>query len=432
MGLLENYSLSHYGPSSSTMVSKYRKWSFNHDQSTLTGGKRKRSRGRKDNNNMLLKSVLRHQQILHNNKYFVVGKGGDDDDQRTKNRPTTRRSPLNTPLTPVNTDALRILHANMQARDNEILQMLGNLDFRIGQAERDAEIAVAATTHQSPTTLLASPILQDGRRQLSNAGSNANSSSRSSSRTSSSPNEAQGAVIALNNQLPLIFNQSPAASSSVTTPNADSTDDAYGEANSIQTSPDSNESILSPDDDHVRDPTYNPNNGIHSPIINHRDDAAAIATRAAAAARPIPPQVLAGQFRRAAIANQLYPLQQQQQQQQPLPQPPVLAAVAAPAVGAAPAPAPRRRRPQRIRARPIPGHNFYDSHFIRALPNTTPAKRKSLLQAAIPNRKASVLKYYRENNYPIPAMMNSPNPGYAPVIPGSPADSIEDFEPPLR
>ena len=206
--------------------------------------------------------------------------------------------------------------------------------------------------------------------------------------------------------------------------------------NSIQTSPDSNESILSPDDDHVRDPTYIPrNNDIHGPIIiNHRDDdATAIATRAAAAAaRPIPPQVLAGQFRRAAIANQLYPLQQQQQQQ-PLPQ--LAAAVAAPAVGAAPAPAPRRRRRalQRIRARPIPGHNFYDSHFIRALPNITPAKRKSLLQAAIPNRKASVLKYYRENNYPIPAMMNSPNPGYAPVIPGSPADSIEDFEqPPLR
>ena len=88
-------------------------------------------------------------------------------------------------------------------------------------------------------------------------------------------------------------------------------------------SPDSNESILSPDDDHVRDPTHNANNGIHGPIINHRDDAAAIATRAAAA-RPIPPQVLAGQFRRAAIANQLYPLQQQQQQQrqqqQPIPQ----------------------------------------------------------------------------------------------------------------
>ena len=147
------------------MVSKYRKWSFNHDQSTLTGGKRKRSRGRKDNNNMLLKSVLRHQQILHNNKYFVVGKGGDD--QGMKNTPTTRRSPLNTPLTPVNTDALRILQANMQARDNEILQMLGNLDFRICQAERDAEIAVAATTHQSPTTLLGSPppILQDGPRQ---------------------------------------------------------------------------------------------------------------------------------------------------------------------------------------------------------------------------------------------------------------------------
>ena len=380
---------------------------------------------------MLLKSVLRHQQILHNDEYFVVGKGGDDDDQGMKNRPTTRRSPLNTPLTPVNTDALRILQANMQARDNEILQMLGNLDFRIGQAERDAEIAVAAaTTHQSPTTLLASPppiLVQHGPQQLSNAGSNANSSSRSSSRTNSSPNEAQRAVIALNNQSPLIFNQSPAASSSVTTPNGDSTDDAYGEANSIQTSPDSNESILSPDDDHVRDPTYDPNNGIHSPIINHRDDAAAIATRAAAA-QPIPPQVLAGQFRRAAIANQLYPLQQQQQQQ-PLPQ---LGAAAAAAVGAAPAPAPQRRRPQRIRARPIPGHNFYDSHFIRALPNITPAKRKSLLQAAIPHRKASVLKYYRENNYPIPAMMNSPKPAYAPVISGSPADSIEDFEPPLR
>ena len=295
MGLLENYSLSHYGPSSSTMVSKYRKWSFNHDQSTLKGGKRRRSRGQQDNNNMLLKSVLRHQQILHNNKYFVVGKGGDDDDQRTKNRPTTRPSLLNTPLTPVNTDALRILQANMQARDNEILQMLGNLDFRIGQEERDAEIVVAATTHQSPTTLGSPPILQHGPQQLSNAGSNANSSSRSSSRTSSSPNEAQRAVIALNNQSPLIFNQSPAASS-VTTPNADSTDDAYGEANSIQTSPDSNESILSPDDDHVRVSTYNPNNGIHSPIINHRDDDAAIATRAAAAARPIPPQVLAGQF----------------------------------------------------------------------------------------------------------------------------------------
>ena len=225
MGLLENYSLSHYGPSSSTMVSKYRKWAFNHDQSsTLTGGKRKRSRGRKDNNNMLLKSVLRHQQILHNNKYFVVGKGGDD--KGMKNTSTTRRTPLNTPLTPVNTDALRILQANMQARDNEILQMLGNLDFRIGQAERDAEIAVAAAAnHQSPTTSLASPILvQHGPRQLSNAGSNANSSSSSSSsRTSSSPNEGQRAVIALNNQ-------SPAASSSVTTPNADSTDDAYGEA----------------------------------------------------------------------------------------------------------------------------------------------------------------------------------------------------------
>ena len=89
----------------------------------------------------------------------------------------------------------------------------------------------------------------------------------------------------MNNQSPPIFNQSPAASS-VTTPNADSTDDAYGEANSIQTSPDSNESILSPDDDHVRNPTNDPNNGIHSPIINHRDDAAAaaaITTRAAAA-----------------------------------------------------------------------------------------------------------------------------------------------------
>ena len=168
---------------------------------------------------------------------------------------------LNTPLTPVNNDALRILQANMQARDNEILQMLGNLDFRIGQAERDAEIAVAATTHQSPTTLGSPPILQHGPRQLSNAGSNANS-------RTSSPNEAQRAVIALNNKSPPIFNQSPAASS-VTTPNADSTDDAYGEANSIQTSPDSNESILSPDDDHGRDPTYDPNNGIHSPIINH-------------------------------------------------------------------------------------------------------------------------------------------------------------------
>ena len=108
----------------------------------------------------------------------------------------------------------------------------------------------------------------------------------------------------------------------------------------------------------------------------------------------------------------------------------MLAAVPAPA----PAPARRRRLLQRIRARPIPGHNFYDSHFIQAVPNITPAKRKSLLQAAIPNRKASVLKYYRENNHPIPAMMNSPNPGYAPVIPGCPADSIEDFEqpPPLR
>ena len=81
----------------------------------------------------------------------------------------------------------------MQARDNEILQMLGNLDFCIGQAERDAEIAVAATTHQSPTTLGSPPpiLVQCGRRQLSNAGSNGNSSSRSSSRTNSSPNEAQ-------------------------------------------------------------------------------------------------------------------------------------------------------------------------------------------------------------------------------------------------
>ena len=213
----------------------------------------------------------------------MLGGGGEK-------RPTPCEIGLNTSLTPVNTDALRILQANMQARDNEILQMLGNLDFRIGQAERDAEIAVAATTHQSPTTLGSPPILQHGPQQLSNAGSNANS-------RTSSPNEAQRAVIALNNQSPLIFNQSPAASS-VTTPNTDSTDDAYGEANSIQTSPDSNESILSPDDDHVRDLTYDPNNGIHSHIINHRDDAAAaaaIATRAAAA-RPIPPQVLAGQF----------------------------------------------------------------------------------------------------------------------------------------
>ena len=136
-----------------------------------------------------------------------------------KKRPPPCEIGLNTPLTPVNTDALRILQANMQARDNEILQMLGNLDFPIGQAERDAEIAVAATTHQSPTTLGSPPILQHGPRQLSNAGSNANS-------RTSSPNEAQRAVIALNNQSPPIFNQSPAAASSVTTPNADSTDDA--------------------------------------------------------------------------------------------------------------------------------------------------------------------------------------------------------------
>ena len=81
----------------------------------------------------------------------------------------------------------------------------------------------------------------------------------------------------------------------------------------------------------------------------------------------------------------------------------------------------RQQRLQRVRAKPVPGHNFYNSHFIRALPNLSPHKRKQLLQAAIPQRKRILLNYYRDNNLPIPAMMHSPEPGFAPLVPGSPA-----------
>ena len=81
----------------------------------------------------------------------------------------------------------------------------------------------------------------------------------------------------------------------------------------------------------------------------------------------------------------------------------------------------RQGRVQRVRARPVPGHNFYNSHFIRALPNLTAQKRKQVLQAAIPQRKRILLNYYRDNNLRIPAMMHSPAPGFAPLVPGSPA-----------
>ena len=81
----------------------------------------------------------------------------------------------------------------------------------------------------------------------------------------------------------------------------------------------------------------------------------------------------------------------------------------------------RQGRVQRVRAKPVPGHNFYNSHFIRALPNLTAQKRKQLLQAAIPQRKRILLNYYRDNNLRIPAMMHSPEPGFAPLVPGSPA-----------
>ena len=184
------------------------------------------------------------------------------------------------------------------------------------------------------------------------------------------------------------------------------------------------------------------------------------------AVRPIPIQVQRGQFRPSSIAQQIAatapsgvggvvlpsmapPAATVQQQPQqitpqgispvqsinPLPESPPMAPPPPPVVVPVvqqqqqqpprqPPRQPRRQqqqRLQRVRAKPVPGHNFYNSHFIRALPNLSAHKRKQLLQAAIPQRKRIALNYYRDNNLPIPAMMHSPAPGFAPLVPGSPA-----------
>ena len=361
---------------------------------------------------------------------------------------------MNTPLLQaVDTDAMQQLHRNIAQREHALAR-ISQMDIQVAEAQHAAQVAqqaaraaeavranaIAGAFNRTTTTTTASPertfSIQESNRRLSNAGSNASS-------------EGRRAVAALNQ--PAAEEGSPqSSSSSVQTPNSDSTDDAYGDNNSITSQVDSEvDPIRSPVDDHAHDPTYSPG-GIDSPDPNEEQQRRdAIATRAT---QPIPPQVLAGQFRHARVVQQIYvqehdsavanaranaPVPAPVPAPAPMPAPmPAPAAIAGPAAAVAPAavaPAavgpPRRlnrhgRPLQRMRAKPIPGHNFYDSHFIRALPNLTAKECAGLLRAAIPDRKARALKYYRDEGFPIPEMMNSPNPGFAPVVPGSPASII--------
>ena len=66
------------------------------------------------------------------------------------------------------------------------------------------------------------------------------------------------------------------------------------------------------------------------------------------------------------------------------------------------------KKKKRIRSKPIPGHTFYDSKFIKTLPNISPKGRKTLEGLYIPRRKRFLQKYYRDRHIVEPPQMNSP------------------------
>ena len=75
---------------------------------------------------------------------------------------------------------------------------------------------------------------------------------------------------------------------------------------------------------------------------------------------------------------------------------------------------------RRIRAKPVPGHTFYNSKFIKTLPNISPETREKLQTYAIPRRKKFLQQYYRDKQIVEPPQMNSP------------ADQGRQFNPPPR
>ena len=113
---------------------------------------------------------------------------------------------------------------------------------------------------------------------------------------------------------------------------------------SIITHPATNETISSPGDNEALDRTYNP-----GPIARSASSTATATKPATRTTIIVPPPAVAG------------PSNQHEDE------PP--------------------KKKKRIRSKPIPGHTFYDSKFIKTLPNISPKARKTLEGLYIPRRK---------------------------------------------
>eukprot|EP00112_Aurelia_sp_Birch-Aquarium-sp1_P015904 Seg3562.8 transcript_id=Seg3562.8/GoldUCD/mRNA.D3Y31 product="hypothetical protein" protein_id=Seg3562.8/GoldUCD/D3Y31 len=105
-------------------------------------------------------------------------------------------------------------------------------------------------------------------------------------------------------------------------------------------------------------------------------------------------------------------------------------AAAAPALAPIPQPImrPRGGAPQRVRARPVAGHNFYNAAFIDSLRGLSPDARIKAKRMRVNLRKNWITRYLEEHRRAIPAQMHSPAPDYAAPPPGSPIPIDDDVD----
>ena len=168
---------------------------------------------------------------------------------------------------------------------------------------------------------------------------------------------------------PVEQQRSPYTASSVSSV-AQSPVDSVLQDGSIITHPATNETISSVGDNEVLDRTYHPGTGTRT---SSRIQSSASPLPAASPTPPPPKRT------RTTIIVPLAPSNQE---------PP--------------------KKKKRIRSKPIPGHAFYDSKFIKTLPNISPKARKTLEGLYIPRRKRFLEKYYRDRHIVVPPQMNSP------------------------